>query len=107
MKPRRKKPRTRHRALTQQERAAEFYRERDRLDRVLAEKIVAWAKIWEACPNAGCRRNARCLQQDDCRMHEDIDDNWPPEEERIRILEAIERLSVDDPEPKYDGDKVR
>jgi hypothetical protein len=103
MKPRHKKSRKPRRALTQEERAAEFYRERDRLDRVLAEKIGAWAKLWETCPNAGCRRNARCLQEDDCRMHtgEEL-----TEEECASIREWLDNTS-DEPAPKYDGDKVR
>jgi hypothetical protein len=99
-----KKSRKPRRALTQEERAAEFYRERDRIDRQLARKISAWAKIWERCPEAGCRRNARCRHEDDCRgvsgEMTDEDCRWVGEQLRA-FWETI------DPAPKYDGDKVR
>lgn len=40
---------------------------RAEVERQLLEKIVAWARFHERCPLGGCRRNARCLRDDDCR----------------------------------------
>jgi hypothetical protein len=99
----RKKSRKPRRALTQQERAAEFYRERDRIDRDLFRRIAAWAMLWEECPDAGCRRNGRCLQEDDCRMH--TDEPWTEEDSRW-VRDWLDNMR-DEPAPKYDGGKVR
>lgn len=95
---RKRKPR---RPLTQEERFAAFERERERLDRSLYRKIAAWAKTWERCVLAGCRRNKRCLHEDACRMHSDKP--WT-EKDRAMLRDAI--AAVDD-SPKYDGEKVR
>ena len=53
--------------LSQAERTAAFNAYREKLDRDLLRKIEAWAKVWEQCPVAGCRRNARCLLSAQCR----------------------------------------
>lgn len=52
---------------------------REDLRRQLLEKIIAWAEYHEECPVAGCRRNARCLKPDKCRVISD--EPWTKEEE--------------------------
>lgn len=64
--------------LSQEERSALWNAERERLDRSLFRKIEAWARIFEHCPVAGCRRNERCLHRDKCRVPET---QMSPEEE--------------------------
>ena len=61
---RKHKPR---RPLTQAERSAAADRELERLDRRILRAVQEWAKLWETCPLAGCRRNRRCLHEDACR----------------------------------------
>jgi hypothetical protein len=75
----------------------------EEIDRDLAEKIAAWAMVWETCTLPGCRRNARCLHEQDCRMH--TDRPWT-EEDRNWVREWLANMD-DEPEPKYDGVKVR
>jgi hypothetical protein len=58
---------------------ARFNRETARIDRELDRKITAWARTWEHCPRAGCRRNNRCLHLDNCRgvSHEPLtEEDW-------------------------------
>ncbi len=95
---RKHKPR---RALTQEERIAAADRELERIDRDLTRRIRAWAKTWETCVVAGCRRNKRCLHEKACRMHSDKP--WT-EEDRAMMRDAIAAM---DDNPKYDGETVR
>lgn len=101
MKATRKKPRIKRRALTPEEHAAATQRYLDRIERVFAEKVAAWAKMWERCSLAACRRNARCRHEESCRV---LSDAPLTEEGRTLIRNAI--AEVEDA-PKYDGDKVR
>jgi hypothetical protein len=68
------------------EEIARFNRETERLDRELARKISEWARTWERCPLAGCRRNNRCLDFDNCRgvSHEPLS-----EEDLQKLREAL------------------
>lgn len=95
---RKHKPR---RPLTQEERSAAADRELERLDRRIFRAVQEWAKLWETCPLAGCRRNKRCLHEDACRMHSD--EPWT-EEDRKLVRDAIDAM---DDRPKYDGETVR
>jgi hypothetical protein len=101
MKAARKKSRKPRRALTPEEQAAAAQRYVDRLERVFAEKVAAWAKLWERCSLAACRRNVRCRHAESCRM---LSDAPLTEEGRTLIRDAI--AAVEDA-PKYDGVKVR
>ena len=48
--------------------AADQHRRCERVQRELDRKISAWARSWERCPLAACRRNHRCLRDgDSCR----------------------------------------
>lgn len=71
------------------ERVPDFERERDRIDRDLARRIAAWAKSYERCPLAGCRRNSRCLKPDNCRA---VSREPVTEEQRIEIRRHIDAL---------------
>jgi hypothetical protein len=46
---------------------AEYHRWREQFEREALRKVRAWARTWEGCPLAGCRRNNRCLREDACR----------------------------------------
>jgi hypothetical protein len=62
----------------------------EEIDRDAYRRISAWAKLWEDCTLAGCRRNARCLHEGACRMHTDK----PWTEEQIRSVRAWLKLEV-------------
>ncbi|MEX0852583.1 MAG: hypothetical protein WD036_04775 [Bauldia sp.] len=66
---------------------------REEIDRDLARKVAAWARSWERCPLAGCRRNKRCLKQGHCRTYFD---RPMTEEERLFIREQIDKLVAND-----------
>lgn len=44
---------------------------REELNRELYRHIAAWAKLYENCPRAGCRRNGVCMRPDGCHAHSD------------------------------------
>jgi hypothetical protein len=103
MTPRQKTRRDRRRARPLGRPGRQRQRTVEEIDRDLAEKIAAWAKTWEVCVDAGCRRNARCLHQQDCRMH--TERPWT-EEDRASVREWLDRMPID-PEPTYDRVKGR
>ncbi len=57
-------------ALSPAQRGAALAARRERLRRSLLDRIEAWARVFEDCPVAGCRRNERCLHRDQCRVPE-------------------------------------
>jgi hypothetical protein len=64
---------------------------RREMNRSILRTIRAWAGTHERCPLAGCRRNGRCLDLDDCRY---VDPRQYTEEEnaafRRQIREALD-----------------
>jgi len=63
--------------------------DREEIDRDLARRIAAWAKSWEHCPLAGCRRNNRCLKSERCRA---VGDRPFTHEDGLAIGEQIRAL---------------
>jgi hypothetical protein len=94
-KPHRKPGAKSPRPLSPEEHAAATKRYLERLDRRILRAVQEWAKLWEDCPNAGCRRNRRCLHEQACRSHDDAE--WTEES-----LDAIRAWLAGDA-PKYDG----
>jgi hypothetical protein len=41
--------------------------DREAIERDLTRRVIEWAETWRKCPRKGCRRNAVCLDPDDCR----------------------------------------
>lgn len=82
MKPRKTKKRAP--PLGSPEGIAEYNRWHAQFQRNMVRKIRAWARTWERCPLAGCRRSGRCRRFDACRGVSDE----PPTPEQLALIRA-------------------
>ena len=85
-------------ALSPAQRGAALAARRERLRRSLLGRIEAWARTFEDCPVAGCRRNERCLHRARCRVPRV---SMSPEEEQALWREFRRQLreSLGEPAP--------